>query len=86
MTTLAGKLRADAIDVENLQVTDANFSGVLRSTQVASNGQPRWILDKNGGMALNGSGTSGRMEMRDDVIKVFDNLGRRRVQIGDLRA
>ena len=86
VTTLAGKLRADAIDVESLQVTDANFSGVLRSTQLAANGQPRWILDKNGGMALNGSGTSGRMEMRDNVIKVFDANGRKRVQLGDLEA
>ena len=86
VTTLAGKLRADAIDVERLQVTDANFSGVLRSTQLAANGQPRWILDKNGGMALNGSGTSGRMEIRDNVIKVFDANGRKRVQLGDLGA
>lgn len=85
VTTLAGKLRADAIDVENLQVTDANIAGVIRSNQVASNGQPRWMLDKNGGMALNGSGAEGRMEIRDSVIKVFDSAGRRRVQIGNLR-
>jgi hypothetical protein len=84
VTTLAGKLRADAIDVASLQVTDANIAGVLRSNQVASNGQPRWMLDKNGGMALNGSGAGGRMEIRDAVIKVFDATGRRRVQIGNL--
>ncbi len=86
VTTLAGKLRADAIDVESLRVTDANISGVLRSTQVASNGQPRWMLDKNGGLAMNGSGTSGRMELRDSYIKVFDAAGRRRVQLGNLLA
>ena len=85
VTTLAGKLRADAIDVASLQVTDANIGGVIRSNQVASNGQPRWMLDKNGGMALNGSDTQGRMEIRDSVIKVFDGAGRRRVQIGNLR-
>lgn len=86
VTTLSGKLRADAIDVEKLQVTDANIAGVLRSNQVASNGQPRWLLDKNGGLALNGSGTGGRTEIRDAVIKVFDANGVRRVQIGDLEA
>lgn len=86
VTTVAGKLRADAIDVASLRVTDANISGVLRSTQVASNGQPRWMLDKNGGMTLNGSGTAGRMEIRDTVIKVFDSGGRLRVQLGDLSA
>ena len=84
VTTLAGKLRADAIDVESLQVTDANIAGVLKSNAKANNGQPRWMLDKNGGMTLNGSGSGGRMEIRDTVIKVFDNVGRRRVQIGDL--
>lgn len=84
VTTLGGKLRADAIDVTSLQVTDANIAGVIRSNQVASNGQPRWMLDKNGGMTLNGSGAQGRMEIRDTVIKVFDNVGRLRVQLGDL--
>jgi hypothetical protein len=84
ITTLAGKLRADAIDVASLQVTDANIAGVLRSNQVASNGQPRWILDKNGGMAFNGSGTGGRMEIRDTVLKVFSGT-QLRVQLGDLR-
>lgn len=86
VTTLAGKLRADAIDVESLQVTDANISGVIRSKQVASNGQPRWMLDKNGGLTMNGSGAGGRMEMRDSVIKVFDANGVKRVQLGDLNA
>ena len=84
VTTLAGKLRADAIDVESLQVTDANIAGVLKSNAKAANGQPRWMLDKNGGMTLNGSGTQGRMEIRDTVIKVFDSSGRLRVQLGDL--
>ena len=86
VTTLAGKLRADAIDVENLQVTDANISGVIKSTQVASNGQPRWALDKNGGLTMNGSSTGGRMEMRESFIKVFDANGVKRVQLGDLNA
>lgn len=86
VTTLAGKLRADAIDVASLQVTDANISGVLRSSQVASNGQPRWMLDKNGGMTLNSTGAGGRMEVRDNVIKVFDQNGVLRVQLGNLTA
>lgn len=84
VTTVAGKLRVDMIDVNSLQVTDANFSGVLRSTQVASNGQPRWILDKNGGMAWNSSNNNGRMEIRDNVMKFFDANGRIRIQQGDL--
>lgn len=84
VTTLAGKLRADAIDVASLQVTDANISGVIRSSAVASNGQPRWMLDKAGGLVMNGSGTGGRMETRDSAIKVFDGNGVLRVQLGNL--
>jgi hypothetical protein len=84
VVTVAGKLKASAIDVESLRVTDANIEGVLRSGAVASNGQPRWMLDKAGGMTLNGSGAGGRMEIRDTVIKVFDSAGRLRVQLGDL--
>lgn len=84
VTTASGLLRADRIEVSKIQITDANIAGVIKSNMVASNGQPRWMLDKNGGLTLNGSGTSGRMEIRDNVIKVFDSVGRLRVQLGDL--
>ena len=84
VTTVAGKLKAEAIDVGSLRVTDANIDGVIKSGAVASNGQPRWMLDKAGGMVLNGSGPGGRMELRDAVQKVFDSAGRIRVQIGNL--
>lgn len=86
ITTLGGKLRADMIDVDQLRVGDANIAGVLKSSAVNAFGKPRWILDKNAGMELNGAGNGGRMEVRDTVIKVFDGSGRLRVQIGDLGA
>ena len=86
VTTVAGKLRADMLDVDSLRVGDANISGVIQSSAVNSAGQRRWVLDKNAGLTLNGSGAGGRMEIRDTVIKVFDSSGRLRVQIGDLNA
>lgn len=86
VTTASGLLKADKIDVGSLKVTDANISGVIKSTKTNSAGQPRWMLDKAGGMVLNGSGVGGRMEIRDNVIKVFDSDGRLRVHIGDLSA
>lgn len=86
VTTLAGKLRADMLDVDQLRVGDANISGILKSSEVNSRGKPRWSLDKNGGMELNGASGSGGMEIRDLAIKVFDEAGRLRVQLGDLRA
>lgn len=86
VTTVAGKLRADMLDVNSLKVGDANISGVIQSSAVNSYGLRRWVLDKNGGLTLNGAGAGGRMEIRDTVIKVFDSSGRLRVQIGDLNA
>ena len=86
VTTLAGKLRADMLDVDQLRVGDANISGILKSSATGYGGRPRWILDKNGGLELNGVAGGGRMEVKDNVIKVFDASGRLRVQLGDLRA
>ena len=86
VTTLAGKLRADMLDVDQLRVGDANISGILKSSKVNSRGKPRWSLDKNGGMELNGASGNGGMEIRDSAIKVFDEAGRLRVQLGDLLA
>lgn len=84
VTTATGLLRADRIDVQNLNINFAQVQGNLQSGALASNGQPRWILDRSGGLTLNGSSNTGRMEIRDTVIKVFDKNGVVRVQIGDL--
>lgn len=86
VTTVAGLIRADSIDVENLNFDWANVSGAIQSTANGANGQPRWVLSKNGGMQLNSAGAGGRMEVRDNVIKVFDANGVLRVQFGDLTA
>lgn len=86
ITTVAGLIRADAIDVENLTVDWAKVTGAIQSSANGANGQPRWVLSKNGGMQLNSAGAGGRMEVRDNVIKVFDASGVLRVQFGDLTA
>lgn len=85
VTTLSGKLLADNIDVENISITDGNISGVLKSSAEAwPGGPPLWSLDKAGGFAMNSATNGGRMEIRDNVIKVFDQNGVLRVQLGDL--
>lgn len=86
ITTLGGLLRADMIDVDNLKVYDANIAGTIKSSAVGYYGRPRWILDKNGGLEINGESTRGRMQVRDTFIKVFDGANRLRVQLGDLTA
>lgn len=86
VTTLAGKLRADAIDVASLQVTDANIAGVLRSNQTGANGKPRWILDKDGGMAFNGAGSGGGLELTDSLIQMRYPNGRLLLRMGSWNA
>jgi hypothetical protein len=86
ITTIGGLIRADMIDVDNLHVTNANIAGTIQSDSFNVNGQRRWVLDKDGGLSLNGGGANGRMELRDSYIKVFDSADRRRVQLGDLNA
>jgi hypothetical protein len=86
VTTVAGLIRADAIDVENLNVDWATVTGAIQSSANGTNGQPRWVLSKNGGFQMNSAGAGGRMEVRDNVIKVFDANGVLRVQFGNLTA
>lgn len=86
ITTLGGKLRADMIDVDLLRVGDANISGTLKSSVTNSRGLPRWSLDKDGGMQMNGANGSGGIEMRDTFLKIRDPQGRLRCQLGDLLA
>ena len=82
VTTLAGKLRADMLDVDKLQVGDGNISGVLKSNQVDAQGRPRWMLDKNGGMTLNGSGAGVRIEIGDMGIRMWYPNGRLMARMG----
>lgn len=84
VTTVAGLVRADAIDVDALRIGFGQVSGDLQSTAVGGNGQPLWRLQRNGGFSLNSAGTGGRMEQTADRISVFDGSGRLRVRIGRL--
>jgi hypothetical protein len=86
VTTLQGKLRAEQIDVENLQVVNANIAGVIKSNSLAPNGQPEWSLDKNGGFVQHSGDASGRMEQRNNAIKIFGPAGQLLMQVGNLNA
>ena len=82
VVTVGGKLRADMIDVTTLQVTDANIAGVLKSNATGSNGQPRWVLDKNGGLAFNSSTANGRVEIGDSGIRMWYPNGQLMLRLG----
>ncbi|MFP4889304.1 host specificity protein J [Paraburkholderia sp. EG304] len=64
-------------------IQDAMIGDVIQSTAVGANGQPRWKLDKNGTLTLNGAnGGSGYLTLSDSTLQVYDNNGTLRVRLG----
>ncbi|NQZ53211.1 MAG: DUF1983 domain-containing protein [Piscirickettsiaceae bacterium] len=82
--------------IANAAITNAKIGDVIQSAAYSA-GTAGWKLDKNGNMELNSavfrgtidvkSGSSGaRLEIKNNVIKVFDSSGLLRVKMGDLAA
>jgi predicted phage tail protein len=64
-------------------IQNANIGDIIQSTAVGANGLPRWKLDKNGTITLNGAnGGSGYMTLSDSTLLVYDNNGTLRVRLG----
>jgi len=64
-------------------IQNANIGDIIQSTAVGANGQPRWKLDKNGTLTLNGAnGGSGYLTLSDSTLLVYDNNGTLRVRLG----
>ncbi|MBB3260010.1 putative phage tail protein [Paraburkholderia bannensis] len=64
-------------------IQSANIADVIQSTAVGANGQPRWKLDKNGTLTLNGANTgSGYLTLTDSTLLVYDNNNVLRVRLG----
>lgn len=69
-----GKLRAALIDVANLVVSNAQSSNYV-------SGRSGWRLSSDGSFEINGSGSSGRMNITHQRIEIYDN-NRLRVKLG----
>jgi len=89
-------LAAKLAQITEAYVGNANISGVIQSSGYTS-GVSGWKIDKTGAAELNTatfrgtldvkSGASGaRLEIKSNVIKVYDAAGVVRVKIGDLTA
>lgn len=64
-------------------IQNAMIGDVIQSTAVGANGQPRWRLDKNGTLTMNGAnGGSGYLTLSDSTLQVYDNNGTLRVRVG----
>lgn len=80
-----GQVFISSAFIANGTITNAMIGGAIQSTNFISNVQG-WQLDKAGTFQMNGTGGTGRLVMRNNVIKVYDTNGVLRVQMGDLTA
>lgn len=74
-----GKLKADYISGVGLDVVDGSFSGSI-------NVNNKFTVDAGGNVSIKNATTGARLEIANNVIKVFDASGVLRVKIGDLSA
>jgi predicted phage tail protein len=64
-------------------IQNANIGDIIQSTAVGANGQPRWRLDKNSTLTMNGANAgSGYLTISDSVLQVYDGNGTLRVRLG----
>jgi len=76
-------LEASKISATSLSAISANL-GAVTAGSISINS--RFIVDTSGNTTIRSSTSGARMEIQNNVIKVFDSSGVLRVQIGDLSA
>lgn len=68
--------------IANGSIGNAQIGDIIQSKTVGANGRPRWALDKNGTLELNGAANGGYMRITDSTVQVFDANGVLRVRMG----
>jgi predicted phage tail protein len=64
-------------------ITNAMIGSFIQSNSLGANGLPRWQIDKNGTLTMNGaSNGSGYLTLNDSTVSVFDGSGTLRVRMG----
>ena len=84
VTTVGGQLRAEAIDVANITIGFGQVYGQLKSSQVGAGGLPRFVIDPQAGIFMNGLLGGTRMVMTDSYQRWYDPAGDLRIEIGEL--
>jgi predicted phage tail protein len=78
-----GQVFMSSAFIQDASITNAKISGVIQSNSVGANGQPRWVLDKNGVFTMNGANSgSGYLTITDSLVSVYDGNGVLRVRLG----
>jgi hypothetical protein len=79
----ADAVTAEKIDVANLSAISANMGSINAGSLNINN---KFIVDGSGNATIRSATTGERMEVKNNVIKVYDTNGILRVKIGDLSA
>lgn len=79
----AGTVTADRMNVTQLSAIAANLGSI---TGGSLNINSKFVVDSSGNTTIQSAASGQRLVMQNNVIKVYDSSGVKRVQIGDLTA
>lgn len=79
---VGGVVYIDTAFIQDASITNAKIGGAIQSNVVNAQGQPLWILDKNGGFALNSNAGTQRMVINSQQILIYDANNVLRVAMG----
>jgi len=80
---LANSVTANKVSVANLAAISANLGSI---TAGSLNINSRFVVDAAGNVTISNAASGARLEVRNNVIKVYDAGGVLRVKLGDLSA
>ncbi|TVS56242.1 DUF1983 domain-containing protein [Xanthomonas perforans] len=61
--------------IGNAWITNAMIGDTIQSNGVGANGQPRWKLDKNGTLSMNGANNGGFMTLNEQALRFWNAAG-----------
>jgi hypothetical protein len=78
----AGTIAADKIAVANLSAISSNLGSITAGSMNIGSG--KFTVDASGNTTIRSATTGARLEISNNVIKVFDAAGQLRVELGEL--
>ncbi|NMZ72983.1 phage tail protein [Pseudomonas nitroreducens] len=86
VSIVGGQMFINSAMIQDASIGNAKIGNVIEASALDAYGRPAWRLDKGGSLEINGTGADGRMEVRNNVIRIYDGGGVERVKIGNLNA
>ncbi|WP_126965822.1 host specificity protein J [Xanthomonas arboricola] len=74
-TISGGQVFIRSAVIQDGSITNAKIGDVIQSAGVGANGQPRWKLDKNGTLSMNGANNGGFMTLNEQALRFWNAAG-----------